>query len=133
VIHPLVFIALAVLAYALLSKRLASTIITAPIFFAGIGLVAGPMLGLVELATDEELLILLLEAALVMVLFADSSSLDIRRWTREPSLSGRLLGIGLPLTIAAGAVIAAAVVQIPKDLFDYRRNGDHQQLVALHD
>ena len=44
-----------------------------------------------------------------MVLFADSSGLDVRRWTKEPSLSGRLLGIGLPLTMVAGAVVAALV------------------------
>jgi sodium/hydrogen antiporter len=108
-LHPVTFVALALLAYALLSRRLASTVVTAPIFFAAAGFVVGPVLGLVDLATDEEVLILLLEAALVMVLFADSSSLDIRRWTREPSLSGRLLGIGLPLTIAAGAAAAALV------------------------
>jgi NhaP-type Na+/H+ or K+/H+ antiporter len=108
-IHPVTFVALAVLAYALLSKRLSSTVVTAPIFFAVAGFVAGPVLGVVDVATDEELLILLLEAALVMVLFADASSLDIRRWTKEPSLSGRLLGIGLPLTMLAGAVVAAAV------------------------
>ncbi len=108
-LHPVTFVAVALLAYALLSRRLASTIVTAPIFFAAVGFVAGPVLGLVDLAADEEVLILLLEAALVMVLFADLSSLDIRRWTREPSLSGRLLGIGLPLTIAAGAAAAALV------------------------
>jgi NhaP-type Na+/H+ or K+/H+ antiporter len=108
-IAPVTFIALAVLAYALVSKRLASTIVTAPIFFAAVGFMAGPVLGVVDLGAGDQLLMLLLEAALVMVLFADSSGLDVRRWTREPVLSGRLLGIGLPLTIAAGAVIAAAV------------------------
>ncbi len=108
-VQPLVVIALAVLAYALLSRRLASTIVTAPIFFAGVGFVVGPVLGLVTLPAGNELLILLLEAALVMVLFADSSGLDMRRWTKEPSLSGRLLGIGLPLTMVAGTVIAAVV------------------------
>jgi NhaP-type Na+/H+ or K+/H+ antiporter len=56
------------------------------------------------------MLVLLLEAALVMVLFADASSLDIRRWTKEPSLSGRLLGIGLPLTMVAGAVLALLLI-----------------------
>ena len=81
--NPLVFIAVAVLAYALLSKRLASTIITAPIFFAGLGFLAGPMLDIVVLHTNDQALILLLEAALVMVLFADSSGLDVRRWTRS--------------------------------------------------
>jgi NhaP-type Na+/H+ or K+/H+ antiporter len=109
-IAPVAFIALAVLAYALVSKRLASTVVTAPIFFATAGLIAGPLLGLVDIAADEELLVLLLEAALVMVLFADSSSLNVRRWTREPSLSGRLLGIGLPLTMVAGAVVAALLL-----------------------
>jgi len=107
--NPLVFVAVAVLAYALLSKRLASTIITAPIFFAGLGFLAGPLLGAVDLAANDDMLMLLLEAALVMVLFADASGLDVRRWTKEPSLSGRLLGIGLPLTMVAGTVIAAVV------------------------
>ena len=108
-IAPVTFVALAVLAYALVSKRLASTIVTAPIFFAAVGFMAGPVLGVVDLGARDQVLMLLLEAALVMVLFADSTGLDVRRWTKEPVLSGRLLGIGLPLTIAAGAVIAAAV------------------------
>jgi NhaP-type Na+/H+ or K+/H+ antiporter len=109
-IAPVVFIALAVLAYALVAKRLASTVVTAPIFFTTVGLIAGPGLGIVHLAADEELLVLLLEAALVMVLFADSSGLDVRRWTKEPRLSGRLLGIGLPLTMVAGTVGAALLL-----------------------
>lgn len=109
-IAPVTFIALAVLAYALVSKRLASTVVTAPIFFAAAGLVAGPVLGLVDLATDDATVVLLLEAALVMVLFADASGLDVRRWTKEPSLSGRLLGIGLPLTMVAGTVGAALLL-----------------------
>lgn len=109
-IAPVAFIALAVLAYALVSKRLASTVVTAPIFFAAAGLVAGPVLGLVDLGADEAMLVLLLEAALVMVLFADASGLDVRRWTKEPSLSGRLLGIGLPLTMIAGTVGAALLL-----------------------
>ena len=109
-IEPLTLIAVAAVAYALVSRRLASTVLTAPIFFAAAGFLAGPVFGIVDLAPGDELLSLLLEAALVMVLFADASSLDIRRWTREPSLSGRLLGIGLPLTMIAGAVLAAVVL-----------------------
>lgn len=105
-VAPLTLIALVVLAYALLSRRLASTIVTAPIFFAAIGVIVGPVLGIVSLGTRDGLLVGLLEAALVMVLFADSSGLDVRRWTREASVSGRLLGIGLPLTMLLGAVVA---------------------------
>lgn len=107
----LVLMSLGVLAYALLSRRLSGTIVTAPIFFAALGLLAGPVLGLVDIRPDERSLVLLLEAALVLVLFTDASGLDVARWTREPSLSGRLLGIGLPLTMLAGAL--AAFVLLP--------------------
>jgi NhaP-type Na+/H+ or K+/H+ antiporter len=110
VIAPVVFIALAVLVHALVSRRLSSTVVTAPIFFATAGFLAGPVLGIVDIAADDELLVLILEAALVMVLFADSSGLDVRSWTREPRLSGRLLGIGLPLTMVAGAVAAGLLL-----------------------
>jgi sodium/hydrogen antiporter len=109
-VAPLLLGAVAAFAYAILSRRLARTVFTAPIFFAGLGLLAGPILGLVDLRTDESTVVALLEAALVMVLFADASGLDIRRWTREPSLSGRLLGIGLPLTMVAGALAAWLVL-----------------------
>ncbi|HEU0242695.1 MAG TPA: cation:proton antiporter [Candidatus Limnocylindrales bacterium] len=107
---PLTVIAVAVLAYALLSGRLASTVVTAPIFFAAIGLIAGPVLGIVVMEPGDEALTMLLEAALVMVLFADSSSLDVRHFTRERSLSERLLGLGLPLTMVLGAVVASILI-----------------------
>ena len=103
-------IAVAIVGYALVSKRLSSTVVTAPIFFAGIGLVAGPVLGLIETEASAEVPTLLLEAALVMVLFADASSLDVRRWTREAGLAGRLLGLGLPLTMLMGALVALLLV-----------------------
>src|SRR6478752_945293 len=81
-----------------------------PIFFVMVGFLAGPVLGLLHVEPGDEVLVLLLEAALVMVLFADSSALDVHRWTREPALSGRLLGIGLPLTMLAGALVALVVL-----------------------
>jgi len=96
--------------YALLSRRLSGTVVTAPIFFAVIGLLVGPVLGLVDVGANEALLMGLLEAALVMVLFADAADMHLRHWTREPALSGRLLGIGLPLTMLAGAALALLMV-----------------------
>ncbi len=105
-IPPLLFLALAGLAYGLVSARLATTVVTAPIFFAGLGLLAGPMLGLVEIEPDDELLIRFLEAALGMVLFAEACLLDPQRFRGETMLAGRLLAIGMPLVILAGALIA---------------------------
>jgi NhaP-type Na+/H+ or K+/H+ antiporter len=110
VIAPLTVFALAVLGWALVSRRMASTIVTMPIFFATLGLATGPLLGLFHVDPGDERLVLLLEAALVMVLFADSSALDVHRWTREPALSGRLLGVGLPLTMIVGALVALIVL-----------------------
>src|SRR4051812_2410678 len=89
---------------------MASTVVTMPMFFVAVGLLTGPGLGLFHVDPADERLALLLEAALVMVLFADSSALDIHRWTHEPALSGRLLGVGLPLTMVAGATIAFVVI-----------------------
>jgi len=99
-----------VLGYALLSRFLGTSPVTMPIFCVAVGLLAGPVLGLVTVPPYSEALVLLLEAALVMVLFADASGLDVRRWTREPTLSGRLLGGGLPLTMLVGAAIAYVLV-----------------------
>jgi sodium/hydrogen antiporter len=110
VIPPILFLAVVGLVYALVSKRLETTVVTAPLFFAGIGLLAGPALGLVDIAPGSELLVGALEAALVMVLFADASSMNMRAFRGELTVSKRLLGIGLPLTIVAGAMIAALLL-----------------------
>ena len=44
-----------------------------------------------------------------MVLFADASRIKLRVLTREYAVPLRLLGIGLPLTIVAGALLAAVI------------------------
>ncbi len=108
-IPPLLFVALAGLAYALVSARLATSVISTPLFFVCLGLLAGPALGLVELRPDSELLVRFLEAALGMMLFVDASSLDLRNGSLKAALAGRLLGIGLPMTVLAGALVAIAL------------------------
>jgi len=108
-VPPLLFLALAGLAYALVSARLATSVVSAPLFFAGLGLLAGPALGLVGLKPDSELLVRFLQAALGMMLFVDASSLDLRQVVLRPAFAGRLLGIGLPLTVVAGAIVALLI------------------------
>ena len=51
----------------------------------------------------------LAEATLALVLFCDASRIDLRELRAEIAEPVRLLGIGLPLTIALGAVAAAFV------------------------
>jgi NhaP-type Na+/H+ or K+/H+ antiporter len=48
----------------------------------------------------------LAEATLAFVLFSDASRINLRALRREASIPVRLLGIGLPLTIGAGALVA---------------------------
>ena len=48
----------------------------------------------------------LAEATLAVVLFSDSSRVDLRALRREASMPIRLLGVGLPLTVVLGGLVA---------------------------
>ena len=106
----LVVIAAVFLGYAALSQRLDGTSITAPMVFVGAGLLFGlEGLGWLHLSLNQEAVQTLAEATLVVVLFTDASRIDLRTLRREYSVPARLLGIGLPLTIVAGALAAGLV------------------------
>ena len=106
----LAIVAAAYLAYGLVSERLRSTIITAPIVFVAVGLVVGPVgLGLVSATTDVALADGIFELTLILVLFSDAFAIDAARLVRERSLPSRLLAVGLPLTIGLGWALAAVM------------------------
>jgi NhaP-type Na+/H+ or K+/H+ antiporter len=107
----LAVVALALLAFAAISGRIAGTPITAAMVFTAVGLLVGSeALGLVEPAPAGETVKLLAEATLALVLFADASRIDVRALRGELSVPARLLGIGLPLTLLAGFVLALVVL-----------------------
>jgi NhaP-type Na+/H+ or K+/H+ antiporter len=108
-------IACVVFAFALVSRRLERTVVTAPMVFVAAGLAAG-WSGALDLgaaahahggATEasREAVFVVAELALVLLLFTDAAQLDLRRLRANP-LPLRLLGIGLPLSIALGTVVA---------------------------
>jgi len=104
-------VAALVLGYAVLSRRLEQTVLTAPILFVGAGLLVGNEgLGWLDLHIQSTAVRVLAEATLTLVLFADASRIDIGALRRELALPARLLGIGLPLTIVLGALAAGAVL-----------------------
>jgi sodium/hydrogen antiporter len=81
------------------------------IAFTAAGLVVGTEgLGWVELSPDAGSLRLLAEATLALVLFSDASRIDLRALRDGYAVPARLLGIGLPLTIAAGTLVALVVL-----------------------
>src|SRR5919106_577335 len=94
-----------VLASAPLSRRLDRTAITAPMVFVAAGILLGPdvldVVGL-ELTTGAGLVVA--EVTLVIVLFCDAARIDPAALRGNESLPGRLLGIGMPLTIGLGVL-----------------------------
>ena len=97
-----------VLGYAAFSRRLERTVVTGPIVFVTAGLLMGSeVLGWLDLRIGSEGVRGLAEATLTLVLFMDASRIDLGALRREVGIPARLLGLGLPLTIAAGTVVAA--------------------------
>jgi NhaP-type Na+/H+ or K+/H+ antiporter len=106
----LTIVALALIAVATVSKRLSGSPITPAMLFVSIGLLVGPkVLDGVDIESTSSTVRALAEATLALVLFSDASRIDLGALRREVSVPVRLLGIGLPLTIALGAVAAGVI------------------------
>jgi sodium/hydrogen antiporter len=103
--ESVVYIASVVLAYALFSRLLARSPITGPMFFMAAG-VFGTVLGVWDPVLEVADARIVLELTLALVLFTEAMKLRLVSWQEDFELSTRLLGIGLPLTIAAGTIAA---------------------------
>ena len=98
--------------FSLVSRRISGTVITAPMIFVAAGMLLSPEgLDLVKISSSSSLVLLVAELALVLTLFSDASKIDLRALLREEKLPGRLLFLGLPLTIAFGAIVAAFILK----------------------
>src|SRR5512144_1016006 len=92
------------------SGRLSGTPVTPAILFVAFGLLVGPkVLDGIDLSSSGATVRVLAEATLALVLFSDASRIDLGALRRTVDVPVRLLGIGLPLTIALGFAAAAAV------------------------
>ncbi len=104
----LVLVALAILAVAGISRRLSGTVVTPAMVLVAVGVLLGPrVLDEVDPSSRGESVRVLAEATLALVLFSDASRIKLGALRRQAGVPLRLLGIGLPLTIALGAVAAA--------------------------
>ena len=107
----LAIIALVLVGFAAVSARVDGTPITAPMVFTAAGLVFGvEALGLVDPSATGAGVKTLAEATLAVVLFSDASRIDLGALKRTLGIPARLLGIGLPLTIFAGFLVALALL-----------------------
>ena len=66
-------------------------------------------LGLVDVGLETESVKLLAEITLAFVLFTDASTVDVDGLRRDAGLIGRLLAIGLTLTILAGGLLGTLI------------------------
>src|SRR6188508_1227170 len=108
----LALVALVLLGFAAVSGRLEGTPITAAMVFTAAGLVLGvEALGLVDPEADGLAVKVLAEATLAVVLFSDASRIDLRALRSELGIPSRLLGIGLPLTILVGFLLAVVLLE----------------------
>jgi len=103
-------VALTLLALAVFSRRLAGTPVTPAMVVVTVGVLAGPLvLGDLTVAPSSATVRRLAEATLAVMLFSDSSRIDLRALRREAVIPVRLLGIGLPLAIGLGTLAALAL------------------------
>lgn len=93
----------AILLWVVVSRRLSRMSVTAPILLMVLGLLFGaggdPLL---EVDLNAEPLKLLVEVTLALVLFCDASGVGLGFFRTSWQQPARLLGIGLPLTVALG-------------------------------
>ena len=91
--------------FALFSRRLRESPVTAQMVFSLTGLFLGFIFALeVSPEFDRELFLLVAEVALVLVLFSDASGIDFNTF-RKNKLILKMLSIGLILTIIAGILV----------------------------
>ena len=103
-------VAAVLLAYAVVERRLQQTPVSGALVFTGVGLLASEQAGgLITPSGHGHGATAFLELTLVIVLFTDAMAVSGARWATEAPLPGRLLGLGLPLTMVAGWALAVAL------------------------
>jgi len=102
-----IFAALLIFGYGLVSRLSERSPISAAMVFVSVGMIAGPIgVGLLKPVLNAPLVRILVELTLVLILFPDASTIDLRSLIREKGVPFRLLFIGLPLTMFLGLVLA---------------------------
>jgi NhaP-type Na+/H+ or K+/H+ antiporter len=103
-------VAAVLLGYAACSGWLRKTPLTPAIVFITVGFVIGDHgLGVIGARSGTSAIRLLAEATLTVVLFTDASRINPQGLRQDHLLPSRMLGIGLPLTVALGGLVAAAM------------------------
>lgn len=107
----LIFTALLIFVFGLISRVSGRWTITGPMVFMIVGIAVSPLgFGLFEVHPTSDQVRLLAEITLILILFIDGSLIDFKALIRgRPRISMRLLMIGLPLTMLLGTLVGVAI------------------------
>jgi len=108
VFHSIAYLGGVLIVFALVSRRLARSPITGPMYFTAAGFI-GAAIGVWEPMFELVGVSAILELTLGLVLFTEAMKLRLVSWSEDFELATRLLAIGMPLTIALGTVAAVLV------------------------
>jgi NhaP-type Na+/H+ or K+/H+ antiporter len=94
--------------FGLFSRKITGTVVTVQMIFLAAGMLLSPIgLNLIYLSPKSGLVLGIIKVALVLTFFSDASLIGLHSLFLKERLSGRLLFLGLPLTICLGAAFAA--------------------------
>ncbi len=103
----IVFTALLILGYGVFSKLAERSVITAPMVFVTVGIIISFFVGEEwKEGINARWVEPIAQITLILVLFLDASTLDLKALMKDRRLPIRLLFIGLPITMIMGIVIA---------------------------
>lgn len=107
---PLLAFLVLLFGYSLLSRRLESSVLTAPMLFTIAGMLLFSLLPAIrDAGMDQMVLLRIAEIGLVLLLFTDASKTDLAQLYNIQALPARLLSVGMLLTIVLGALAAKLV------------------------
>lgn len=106
--HPIFLFSLGlILVFGLFSRRAEHSMITAPMVFVTAGIILSFFIpGDIKDNIEAPWVKLVAEVTLILVLFVDSSTLDLKELMKNRRLPMRLLLVGLPITMIMGILIA---------------------------
>src|SRR5215212_847535 len=103
----LTVLAAVVVAYTLVASKLDRWWITGPMVFVAAGAILGPGgLDVLSFSLGNETVLTITELTLALLLFSDASTVRLGDVEGDSGLPRRLLFVGLPLTMIAGALLA---------------------------
>jgi len=96
--------------FSLFSGPIGRGSLTPPMVFTAFGLLLSPIgLGLIDISVDNGIIHAIAEITLILVLFTDAARINLKYLWAEHDIPIRLLLIGMPLSILAGALAATTI------------------------